>query len=304
MIRASAGPTVFVVIVSYRTAGRVTDLLHTLGPHVDSFVIVDNSNDASEALLLREAVDGRSRMKLVVSDLNRGFAAGVNAGLNEVYADAAPDDVVILLNPDVTLPDDSVHRVWRRVPVGEFITPALRTIDGRVWFEGASWRPLQRMRHNNFLGAPSLHGRQQTAFAPLTALGGRVSSWKAAGSLSEEYFLYYEDIEWCHRVILEGMRLFVDGSSFAIHEAGASSGGGESLTYHYFSARNGTYYYLAGGRGRLAGLIRGIVVTLSRVLRGEPARRRAVARANLRGLRDGLRHDLSFRMPYDERPQP
>jgi GT2 family glycosyltransferase len=49
----------------------------------------------------------------------------------------------------------------------------------------------------------------------------------AVGPMDEGFFLYYEDVEWCHRMHDGGWNVLVEPDSCCVHARGGS-GGGES----------------------------------------------------------------------------
>ncbi|WP_426977965.1 glycosyltransferase family 2 protein [Acinetobacter johnsonii] len=58
------------------------------------------------------------------------------------------------------------------------------------------------------------------------------------GLLCEEYFLYYEEIDYCNRVKQEGLKVGISSKSIVFHEQGVSTGKGKSDIADYYSVRN------------------------------------------------------------------
>ena len=58
-----------------------------------------------------------------------------------------------------------------------------------------------------------------------TALAFRRTTWERVGPLAGPYFAYYEDVDWCWRAQLAGLRLRYDPSSTVVHRWSATSGG-------------------------------------------------------------------------------
>jgi GT2 family glycosyltransferase len=75
----------------------------------------------------------------------------------------------------------------------------------------------------------------------------RAQAWRDIGPFREDYFAYYEDVEWCMRARQAGWRCRYLGEVLCRHAAGLSSGqrGGNGLT-------EGTAYYLARNPLRFA----------------------------------------------------
>jgi GT2 family glycosyltransferase len=58
-----------------------------------------------------------------------------------------------------------------------------------------------------------------------TALVVRRSTWERLGPLAGPYFAYYEDVDWCWRAQLAGLRLRYDPAATVVHRWSATSGG-------------------------------------------------------------------------------
>ena len=70
--------------------------------------------------------------------------------------------------------------------------------------------------------------------------------WRRVGGFDEDYFLYWEDIDFCRRVHEVGGTIRVDESVTAFHDEGGTQEGGrgraKSETYYYFNIRNRSLY--------------------------------------------------------------
>ena len=192
-------------------------------------IVVEHSEDDGEA----SAVEA-SEPDTLLRRPNRGYAAGLNAGVSE-----AAGDLVFLANPDIEFLNGSVGALVDAVVGGsdvagpqlfwdyeaEVILPipddpspvaelgrtisrrwptrrALERVIERSWKVWASTRPCR---------VPSLRG-------PLLAL--RRDTVKRLGPLDEGYFLYYEETEWLWRARKNGARLVLTPGSRVIHRWG------------------------------------------------------------------------------------
>ena len=82
------------------------------------------------------------------------------------------------------------------------------------------------------------------------------------GLIPEEYFLYYEELEWCTRMTAEGYELWYDPAFEIWHKDGSSSGKGSPLQCYYLSRNRLLYAYrnLPGWRLYLALLYQLVIV--------------------------------------------
>jgi GT2 family glycosyltransferase len=70
------------------------------------------------------------------------------------------------------------------------------------------------------------------------AMVARAETFERIGGLAESYFAYYEDLDWCWRARLGGLRFVYDPSAVVRHVGGASTGGPGSDRVRFLAARN------------------------------------------------------------------
>lgn len=58
------------------------------------------------------------------------------------------------------------------------------------------------------------------------------------GILCENYFLYYEEIDYCNRARAKGFKIGIASRSIVYHECGASTNKGKSIIADYYSVKN------------------------------------------------------------------
>lgn len=248
--------TLSIIIVNYKSVGLISDCLATAyaDPALKDveILIVDNSgDDASELCVAFPA------LKWITMPYNAGFARANNRGIAE-----STGDVVLLLNPDILLQSDAVSRCFRRLAASDYVAGGVQLLNadrtpqvtGSYFIRGGinQFLPLPVLgRLFKWLGNQS--GVRKTSIAEAKAetevdwingafLMVKKTAIEKAGLLDEDFFLYYEEIEWCARLRREG-RLVVYGDLHAIHLQGETAN--ES-----FGATGKGYYQLWGKKGR------------------------------------------------------
>ena len=145
---------------------------------------------------------------------NRGFAAGVNAGIA-----AATTEFVAVVNPDVEVPPgglDALADALEAQPDAGLVGPGV--VDDRGHIErtvGAFPTPAREWAHSwllDRLGWPGRFAATPTRTTPVDWVSGcawlvRARAAHAAGPLDEAYFMYYEDVDWCRRLHDAGWRV-------------------------------------------------------------------------------------------------
>ncbi len=217
-------PTITAVVVAFRSADHLPDLLRALDQQgVDEVVVVDNASPDDSADVARATLP---TVRVVSLPENRGFAAGVNAGLA-----AATGHLLLIVNPDVRLRPGALgalRAASKRHP-GAVLGPAVRDGDGRLLPTRRSLPTFGSLLGEEVLiperAAPGgwpqrLWSRWQSYESEVDAplLSGVCllvprAVWREVGPFDEGYFLYWEEIDWQLRARALGHRtVLVPGS--------------------------------------------------------------------------------------------
>jgi GT2 family glycosyltransferase len=245
-------PLVYTVVLNYngwRDTLECLASLDTLTYANHQVVVVDNASpDGSEAEL-RQA---RPDVTLLQSGANLGYAGGNNVGIRYALAGGA-DHVWILNNDTLVEPDaltQSVARMAQRPDAGMCGSKLVYHHDRstvQAW-GGASY--------NRWLGTIRLlgHGEAATRAVDLGALERQLDYivgasllvsrpfLEAIGLLREDYFLYFEELDWALRAHGR-FGVIVAPESVVYHKEGASIGGNQhsgskSRLADYYAIRN------------------------------------------------------------------
>lgn len=168
-------------------------------------------------------------LTLLQAGVNGGFAAGVNLGLAELARDPAIDRFWVL-NPDSIVPP-ATPQALAAAPGGFGLMgtrilylerPDRIQIDGgRIdWRTGVTHNIHQYARHPD-TPAPAAGG---FGFVHGASLVASRTFYAAAGPMTEDYFLYYEEVDWALR--RGALPLAYCPGAVIYHRAGASIGSG------------------------------------------------------------------------------
>ncbi len=171
------------------------------------------------------------RLKLIETGVNGGFAAGVNVGLASLFDDPGIDRVWIL-NPDSMVPAESAKAfATRKVEANNVFS----LMGGRVMYfenpdqiqiDGGTINRWTGVTGNLNLGAshaatPPVDPRELGFITGASMVASR-SFYAAAGPMPEDYFLYYEEVDWALRRGPLPLAYCPDGLVY--HRAGTSIG--------------------------------------------------------------------------------
>lgn len=223
------------------TCEAVDSLLPHLGPD-DALVVVDNaSTDGSASRLVQRY----PAVRTIALERNRGYPGGCNAAIDFALQEGAP--FVVLANNDIRFAPDAIDKLVATAKADPRIGIVVPRIyysshPQRVWAAGSTISPVT--------GLTSQRGmdREESDFPPektpidLEMCTGclmlvRTSIIPVVGRLREEFFLYYDETDWCWRVRRTGFRIVLDDSAHIWHKV-SESVGVSSTTFWYYLTRN------------------------------------------------------------------
>lgn len=237
---------VSVILVNYNGWRDTIECLESLGQaEYDNFdvIVVDNGSTDDSAARIREYVEGKTRVSLLISPVNHGFSGGNNQGIRAAIQAGA--EYVVLLNNDTIVKND-------------FLTYAIQTagddlgagiVTGKIlyysepdtiWYGGGSLLKRSGVAIHKGYGEADRGQRdvvEETGFVTGCFMVLTKACIERVGLLPEEYFLYCEDTAYCHEVLCAGLKLIYDYRSVVYHKVSAAAGR-DSRGCIYYSVRN------------------------------------------------------------------
>lgn len=239
----TAAATTAVVVVNYGSHHLLRRHLVTLtdtAPEV-LVVVVDNHVDDAERTAVTEMSRAHS-WTTVLLDENLGFGAGVNRGVASLPAHVSR---IVLLNPDASLDLPSLRALESHVDAhpGDLVAPLVQRPDGSTWSAGSDVvlaSGEMRGWHKRPADAPD-DSYQPWLSGACLALSRAL--WDRVGGFDDDYFLYWEDVDFSRRVLQSGGDLVVLREARAVHDEGSTHRGStparaRSAIYYYYNARN------------------------------------------------------------------
>lgn len=238
-------PKVSVIILNWNgyrdTAECLRSLCRLTYPSCE-IILVDNGSTDGSVTRLREEFE---KVVYIENGENLGFAGGNNAGIR--YALQHGAGYVFLLNNDTVIDPNVLDELVRVAEGDKAIGMAGPVIydyydPSRVWFAGS------HIDYRTGLTPQWHEGEKREKEWPESWDVERLSGCamlvkkeviESAGMLDPDYFLYYEDTDWCARTRQHGFRIVCAGHAGVLHkQQGSSDRGGVSTLVHYYCQRN------------------------------------------------------------------
>lgn len=225
------------VTVNYASAELLRQTPDTLSSAEVEIVVVDNFSTAAERARITRLAAERDWHLVSMPD-NRGFGAGVNAGVRR--ARELGCRCFLLLNPDARAEPEVVASL-RAASLADpmaLISPRLVDRDGRLVFAGSHLD----LRTGRTARARAATGPEEMFWLTAACLAVHDELWQRVGGLAEDYFMYWEDVDLNYRCHQVGARILFREDLAVLHDQGGTQGPrrgrAKSTLYYFYNARN------------------------------------------------------------------
>lgn len=222
-VSESGSPAVTAVILNYGASFEVLQrcidsvAAQTTPVHI---LLIDNNSPKN-----RDAVDrileARTKIELLQLKKNYGFAGGMNRGV-----DACRTGYVLLLNNDVTLAPNAAEEMLKLIEGREDVVGIAPKIllDDPPGYIDAIGNLVDGVGQAYNMGIGQLDIGQYDRVEPTfgacfaaTLLRREAFRPGLVGPLDENYFMYYEDVDWCYRAGVLGYKFLICPSAVVQH---------------------------------------------------------------------------------------
>ena len=182
-----------VIITTFKSDKKIHACLDSL-PKNQRVLIVENSNNEE----FKRSIENRySNVQCILTKSNKGYSVANNIGLLKVKTKYA-----LVLNPDATV---------EKKAIDEFLISANKNPD--FWLMG----PITNQEKKIILKDDLIEVKNLKGFA----IFFNIEKFKN-NFFDENYFLYFEEIDLCKKVVLKGGKIFLNSNIKIKHEGGSS----------------------------------------------------------------------------------
>lgn len=222
-----------IIIIEYHCMDQVDECLESISRYLGDVshecLIISNSMYSTEEL--NQFSEQLKTAKIIDSGGNLGYAGGVNKGIKHAHG-----EYIYVLNPDCLLTDANVVQIMQAMDQEAdwaIAGPKVIDQDGNVQPSCRAFpRPwtflLVRSALSKLPGASRERRRylmedfdRQSIREVDWVSGGatlvKASSLEKIGGMDERYFLYMEDVDWCHNCWDSGHKVKYAPLSTVIH---------------------------------------------------------------------------------------
>jgi len=202
-------------------------------------IVVDNG---SKVISINNWQANYPQVKFIRSEENLGFAGGNNLGIKE-----ATGDYLFLVNNDTEFTAGLIEKlvaVMDSKPEVGMISPMIKYYSDKNLIQYAGYTQMNYYTcRNSCIGLREKDTGQYnnitapTAYCHGAAMMIRKEAIEKAGLMSENFFLYYEEVDWCEHIKRAGYEAWVCTEALIYHKESVSVGKKSKLK-EYFMNRN------------------------------------------------------------------
>ncbi len=242
-------PLVSIITVNYNQIQVTTELfesLRNISFRDFEIILVDNGSREDSSKLIAE---NYPEVNLIVSKENLGFSGGNNLGIR-----ASKGDYLFFINNDAEVTENSIEtllQLFNTIPQLGIVSPQIcydpkMTNNQKIiQYVGATHVHPVTAR-NEILGEKEVDKGQyiepkETAYVHGAAMMTTREVIENVGAMPEEFFLYYEELDWSEQIRNAGYKVYVEPNALVFHKESMAVGKNSTLKTYYHT-RNRIFF--------------------------------------------------------------
>lgn len=251
--------SISIVTVNYHQDQVTADLLRSINTNLSQpiisleIIVVDNGASKDNGDYFRSVC---ANLIYVWSSKNLGFAGGNNLGIQH-----AKGDYLLFLNNDTEITAGFIQILRDELdshPEIGLLSPLILYYEDKRKIQYAGYTPMNYATgRNRGIGAMEDDEGQydnttaETGYCHGAAMICRRKDLERVGLIPENFFLYYEELDWCEQFKRAGLKIGFTGKAKIYHKESMSVGK-ESPLKTYFMVRNRWLFIRRNAKGSAA----------------------------------------------------
>lgn len=241
-------PFVYIILVNYNGYKYTIECVNSLGKinyRNYKIIIVDNASSDNSLTILKQKLND---CIIIDSKENLGFAGGNNLGIK--YALHHNGDYIMLLNNDTLVKTDFLDNMLNSFNKDNKIGLVGCKImyhpeKDIIWYGGGyiDWFKFIGVHYEmKQVDKGQCDTEKEIDFITGCCMLIKREVFEKSGLLSEDYFMYFEDVDFCVKVRNVGYKIWYNPKAVIYHKVGFSSGGEESPFSIEWCTRNRLFF--------------------------------------------------------------
>ena len=210
---------IYFLTVNYNSASLIIRLIDSIPSNKEikyQIIIINNSPQDQQLYNIEN-----NFVHIIEAEKNLGFARACNLGLNFIYQENA-QAIVWLINPDAYLNFSNLEQVPKFFSQHSHISilgTTIYTPSGEIWFAKGNFSAQSgAIVSINSLDKTAEEDYQESDWVSGCSLLINLNNFPYCPQFDANYFLYYEDFDFCRRYAQMGHQLAVTSVFSVVHE--------------------------------------------------------------------------------------
>lgn len=236
---------VSIITVNYKQLQVTCELLESISklqyPNLE-VILVDNCQEGDDSAIYQSILP---EVKVLNARENLGFAGGNNLGIR-----AASGDFLFFVNNDTELENGLIESLISRFTSPEVgaVSPILKYFSAPDQIQFAGFTEVNSLTgRNELLKNIKAQTPYETPYFHGAAVMLKREVIETCGMMPEEFFLYYEELEWSNIIRKKGYKLLVDPAVHVLHKESVTTGKNSPLKL-YYQTRNRLHFMRTKGQ--------------------------------------------------------
>lgn len=239
-------PLISIVTLTWNTTEVTCDFLRSLNDHGTyhnlEVIVVDNGSKEDPTPVFKAIYPD---VKVILNGRNLGFTGGNNVGIR-----AAKGDFLFIVNNDTEVTPgllEGLLEIFDKYPDAGIVSPKFHYFFHKGTIEYAGYNTV-----NIFTGRNGMIGCQEKDEGQYNDVkvtnyahgGGMMVPRKIideVGGLPEDFFIYYEEFDWCDQIKRKGYKVYYQPKSLIYHKESMTTGKASPFKTFYHT-KNRIYY--------------------------------------------------------------
>jgi GT2 family glycosyltransferase len=222
-------PKVSIVTLTWNTTEITIDFLNSLNEQCNypnlEVIIVDNGSKENPTSKFKAIYPAA---KVLVNEKNLGFTGGNNVGIKE-----ATGDYLFIVNNDTEFTPgllEGLLEIFEKYPDAGIVSPKFHYFYHKGTIEYAGYNEVNIFTgRNGMVGCREQDNGQYNEIKTTNYAhgGGMMISRKVleeVGGLPDEFFIYYEEFDWCEQIKRKGYKVYYQPASLIYHKESMTTG--------------------------------------------------------------------------------
>lgn len=240
-----------VILLNYKNSEETIRRIKSINKYLslDYLVVVDNGSPVMKFQIIKDYIDAIAgpKIRLIRNIENLGYARGNNIGLKFLNNEIGYRGVVIVMNPDVQISENSIDELvasFHEFP-RSFISPQMK--NSKSWWDFTTYNKtlfheFMRLKHREEdttdYGNLSNVSIRKVDVLSGALLAAKMSTWEEVNYFDGNTFLYGEEEILQYKAHQQGIESYVLLDIFYEHVGGGSTvDGGSSVKSDFLASK-------------------------------------------------------------------